>query len=57
MGRRSRTFMPLKISNEELLQIPESIEQPEEPEEEDSGQEGNSDNNTADPLFDDLDFF
>lgn len=52
-----RTFMPLKISNEELLQIPESIEQPEEPEEEDSGQEGNSDNNTADPLFDDLDFF
>ena len=49
--------MPLKISNEELLQIPESIEQPEEPEEEDSGQEGNSDNNTADPLFDDLDFF
>lgn len=52
-----RTFMPLKISNEELLQIPESIEQPEEPEEEDSGQEGNSENNTADPLFDDLDFF
>lgn len=52
-----RTFMPLKISNKELLQIPESIEQPEEPEEEDSGQEGNSDNNTADPLFDDLDFF
>ena len=52
-----RTFMPLKISNQELLQIPESIEQPEEPEEEDSEPEDNGGNNPADPLFDDLDFF
>ncbi|MBQ9645577.1 MAG: tetratricopeptide repeat protein, partial [Prevotella sp.] len=53
-----RTFMPLKISNEELLQIPESIEQPEEPEEEDGKQENNGDGYDTDtPLLDDLDFF
>ena len=51
-----RTFLPLQISNEELLQIPEAIEQPEEPEEnantEDTeSQQPTTDNFDIDDLF------
>jgi len=52
-----RTFQPLQISNEELLQIPEDIEQPQEPDE--GEEEAPQDNNTPanqnnDDFFDDL---
>ena len=50
-----KTFLPLKISDEELLQIPEEIEQEEEPEEEGDATEGD-DEPTATPANGDLDF-
>ena len=55
-----RYFQPLKISNEELLQIPETIEQPEEADDEteeagDDGAPGQpAGNDAVDDFFDDL---
>ena len=55
-----RYFQPLKISNEELLQIPEAIEQPEETDDEteeagDDGAPGQpAGNDAVDDFFDDL---
>ena len=57
-----KTFLPLKISDEELLQIPEAIEQEEEPDEEgtdgtDTDEEGDAPQNQDGDLDFDLDFF
>ena len=56
-----RFFQPLKISDEELLQIPESIEQPEEPDAAAGAPDGDdnpaaqpANNNSIDDFFDDL---
>jgi len=53
-----KTFLPLPISNEELLQIPETIEQPEEDYEEPAAEEAGDDEQPVQTVDDfDLDFW